>query len=65
MDLNAINERELMLVPGIGEKTAHAIMDARRASGRFSAVDQLMEVPGIGTKKFEKFKDYFFVGNKS
>jgi len=65
MDLNSVNERELVLVPGIGEKTARAILEARKAAGRFSAVDDLMDVPGIGLKKFEKFKDYFFVGSKS
>ncbi len=65
MDLNAANERELMLVPGIGEKTARAIVEARKASGKFVAVDELMEVPGIGIKKFEKFREYFFVGRNS
>lgn len=65
MDLNTINERELMLVPGIGEKTARAIVETRRDSGRFGAVDELMEVPGIGLKKLDKFKEYFFVGSKS
>lgn len=65
MDLNTINERELMLVPGIGEKTARAIIEARSASGGFGAVDELMKVPGIGLRKFERFRDYFFVGYKS
>ncbi len=65
MDLNTVSERELMLVPGIGEKTAQAIIETRKGSGRFGAVDDLMEVPGIGLKKFEKFKEYFFVGSKS
>jgi len=65
MDLNTINERELILVPGIGEKTARAIVETRKASGRFGAIDELMEVPGIGQKKFEKFKEYFFVRSKS
>lgn len=65
MDLNVANERELMLIPGIGEKTAQAIIETRKAAGRFKAVDDLMEVPGIGLKKFDKFKEYLFVGNKS
>lgn len=65
MDLNAASERELMLVPGIGSKTAQAIIETRSAAGRFTAVDDLMEVPGIGMKKFEKFKEFFFVANKS
>ena len=65
MDLNTITERELMLVPGIGGKTARAIIETRKASGRFSTVDGLMDVPGIGSKKCEKFREYFFAGNKS
>lgn len=65
MDLNSINERDLMLVPGIGEKTARAIIETRKTSGGFEAVDDLLTVPGIGGKKFEKFKQSFFVGSKS
>jgi competence protein ComEA len=65
MDLNAADERDLTLVPGIGEKTARAIVEARRDSGGFAAVADLLEVPGIGLKKFEKFREYFFIGNKS
>lgn len=65
MDLNAASQRELMLVPGIGGKTAQAIIETRSAAGKFKAVDDLLDVPGIGLKKFDKFKEYFFVGRSS
>lgn len=65
MDLNEVCERDLVLVPGIGEKTAKSILERREASGKFRAVDDLLDVPGIGPKKLEKFKGYFFVGHNS
>lgn len=61
MDLNTASEKELMLVPGVGEKTAQAIIEKRNSVGKFNIIDDLMEVPGIGFKKFDKFKEYFFV----
>jgi len=65
MDLNSVSERELMLVPGIGGKTAHSILEARGAAGRFSSVDDLGDVSGIGPRKLEKFREYFFVRSGS
>jgi len=65
MDLNEVGEKDLVLVPGIGEKTAKAILERREASGKFGAVDDLLDVPGIGPKKFDKFKGYFFIGHNS
>ncbi len=61
MDLNTASEKELMLVPGVGEKTAQAIIETRNSAGKFNVIDDLMDVPGIGFKKFNKFKEYLFV----
>lgn len=65
MDLNAVSEKELMLVPGIGEKTAQSIIEARKISGRFASVAELGDVPGIGPRKLGKFREYFFVRSGS
>ncbi|UNT93709.1 helix-hairpin-helix domain-containing protein [Allobaculum sp. Allo2] len=45
-----------MTLPGIGESTAQKILAYREEHGFFKLED-LMEVPGIGEKKFEKLKD--------
>lgn len=47
----------LMLLDGIGEKTAQKIMDYRKAQGGFKTLEELKNVPGIGEKKFEQIKN--------
>lgn len=44
-------------IPGIGKKTAQAIMDYRDDGG-FKTWDNLMEVKGIGPKTVEKMQDF-------
>lgn len=51
ISLNSAGVGELDSLPGIGPVTARAILDYRREIGRFSSVDQLLNVKGIGTKK--------------
>jgi len=47
----------LMLLDGIGEKTAQKIMDYRKAQGGFKNIEELKNVPGIGDKKFDQIKN--------
>lgn len=63
LDINTCSESELTALPGIGEKTARRIAEYREASGGFSSVDELMNVYGIGEKKFEAIKEYVTVVN--
>ncbi len=60
VDLNTASREALMELPGIGEKTADAII-ALRARSRFRRAEDLMNVKGIGQKKFEKIKQYIVV----
>ncbi|MFA7465230.1 MAG: helix-hairpin-helix domain-containing protein [Syntrophales bacterium] len=64
MDLNSASVRELMQVPGIGEKTAEAISASRGELGGFGEVDDLRLVRGIGEKKLASFRKYFIVEMK-
>lgn len=52
--LNSADKEQLMLLDGIGEVKAQAILDYRRQIGKFSSVEQLLEVKGIGPKTLEK-----------
>ncbi len=55
--LNLATKEQLQELPGVGEVLADRIVQWREAHGRFSKIDQLLEIEGIGTKKFEQLKD--------
>jgi competence protein ComEA len=48
VNINTATQAELETLPGIGPVTAQAILQWRTDNGAFSAVDELMEVSGIG-----------------
>jgi competence protein ComEA len=61
ININHADASALGLLPGIGEKTAMDIIDYRNANGLFSAIEDIMGVPGIKESKFEKIKDYISI----
>ncbi|MCX4097479.1 ComEA family DNA-binding protein [Nocardia sp. alder85J] len=56
VDLNTATEADLDDLPGVGPATARAILAWRTDHGRFSSVDQLAEVAGIGPSKLERLR---------
>jgi competence protein ComEA len=56
VDLNTATAEQLDTLPGVGPVTAAAIVAWRAANGRFTAVDQLGEVDGIGPARLEKLR---------
>lgn len=56
LDLNTAGEEELDGLPGVGPATAAAIVEHRALIGRFTAVDQLLDVRGIGEAKLEQLR---------
>jgi competence protein ComEA len=56
VDLNTATAEQLDVLPGVGPVTAAAIVAWRHANGRFSTVDQLSEVDGIGPARLEKLR---------
>lgn len=58
VDINMADADLLATVPGIGQKTADAIIQYRNDNGKFASVDDLLNIKGIGEKKLEKMKPY-------
>ena len=50
VNLNTASAEQLDTLPGVGPVTAQKILDWRSSHGAFSAVDELLEVDGIGDK---------------
>lgn len=64
IDLNTANKSALMNIPGIGPSTAEKILEYRK-NHAFTSIEDIMNVKGIGEKKFEKMKQWLRVGKKS
>lgn len=54
ISLNHANLQQLQSLSGVGEKKAQAIIEYRQKHGAFKALDELMNVKGIGPKLLEK-----------
>ncbi len=54
VDLNVATQPQLEELPGVGPVTAAAILGWRDQHGRFTRVDELQEVDGIGPKTFAR-----------
>ena len=61
IDLNKATREELMSVTGIGPSTADNILAYREENGKFTSVDELVQVNRIGDKTLEKIRDFFIV----
>lgn len=63
ININYASMKELAAIPGIGEELAARIVKYRLAHGRFKKIEEIMNVDGIGEKKFRQIKGYITVGD--
>ena len=56
ININTATAAQLEGLPGIGARTAQAIVDHRQKNGGFKKIEELMNVKGIGEKSFLKLK---------
>jgi competence protein ComEA len=58
LDLNHANGKQLAEIPGVGQDLGAAIVAHRRRIGKFTSVEQLLEVKGIGPRKLALIKKH-------
>ena len=61
VNLNTADAAQLQHIPGIGPAMAERILAYRRTAGRFQSPDELLQISGIGDKKYQKMKPYLSV----
>lgn len=62
VNINTAGLAEFMTLPDIGMVIAQRIIDYREAHGPFQAVEELMNVEGIGEKRMEQLIDLVTIG---
>jgi competence protein ComEA len=55
-NINTAPAKEIEKLPGIGKKSAAAIVAYRTEKGKFKALKDLLKVKGVGKKTMEKIK---------
>ena len=58
INVNAAPDYELSMLPGIGPKTAQAIIRNRQQHGPFASLDDMTRVSGIGPATVEAIRPY-------
>ncbi|MFW6149765.1 MAG: helix-hairpin-helix domain-containing protein [Atribacterota bacterium] len=61
LNLNAVTSNQLESLPGIGPALAERILAYRKDHGLFKNIEDVMNVSGIGEKRFESIKEYITV----
>jgi competence protein ComEA len=61
INLNSATAEQLQTLPGIGPATAKSIIEHRAKIGKFSRIEEIINIKGIGEKKFQRIKDRLVV----
>ena len=57
INLNSATAAQLQSIQGIGPAMAKRILEYRTKVGKFNKIEEIINVKGIGEKKFQKIKD--------
>lgn len=61
ININTAGVEELILIPGVGDSTANAIIAYRNEYGDYNVIEDIMNVSGIKQSKFESIKDFICI----
>ncbi|MBT4101371.1 MAG: ComEA family DNA-binding protein [Gemmatimonadetes bacterium] len=59
--INSADIAQWVALPGIGPRTAEAIIDHRRQQGRFVQIEDLTQVRGIGVRTLERLRPHVHI----
>ena len=59
MDINTAGIDELMILLGIGQKTAEKIIVNREEPGQYNSLDDIILIPELGAKNWTIFQHKF------
>jgi len=57
VNLNTASAEQLETLPGVGPALAKRIIEHRTKAGKFTKIEELLNVKGIGEKTFQRMKD--------
>jgi competence protein ComEA len=57
VNLNTATLEQLQTLPGVGPAIAKSIVEYRTKVGKFSKIEDILNVKGIGEKKYQRMKD--------
>ena len=61
ININKATQTELEAIPGIGPSTALKIINYRKENGKFTSLEDIKNVSGIGDSKYKKIKNYICI----
>jgi competence protein ComEA len=61
INLNKATMEQLQTLPGVGPALAKRILEHRQKSGKFKRIEEILNIKGMGEKKFQKIKDRLVV----
>lgn len=57
VNLNTATVEQLQTLPGVGPAMAKRIIEHRTKVGKFTKIEEILNVKGIGERRFQRIKD--------
>lgn len=64
ININKATFEEIAVLPGIGPSTAQKIVEYREQIGGFTSLEQLLEVPRVGSLTLQRIKPYVILSDE-